>query len=61
MVDNRREIRLLTYDDVVTLQYDRTAILRFTPTYSGFIDGLESIGQFIRDTATVNIIDNDSK
>ena len=61
VTDNQADIRLFTYNDDVTLQYDRTVILRFTPAISNFIDAVEAAGQFIRDTATVNIIDNDSK
>ena len=33
----------------------------FTPDYSGLIPGLEGMGEYNRDTATVHIIDNDCK
>ena len=55
------DIRLFTTDDNITLEYDDTVILRFTPDNSSFIPGVEGAGEFIRDTAVVNIIDNDSK
>ena len=55
------DIRLSTTDDNITLEYDDTVILLFTPLNSSFIPGVEGAGEFIRDTAVVNIIDNDSK
>ena len=58
MADN---IRLFTTNDEVTLVYDDTVILRFNPAIPEFIPAVESVGEFIRDTGTVNIIDNDSK
>ena len=54
-------IRFFTTNDEVTLEYEDTVILRFTPDSDRLIPGVESVGQFIRDTATVTIIDNDSK
>ena len=59
--DNMAEIRLFTTNDEVTLEYNDTVILRFTPGSDRLIPGVESFGEFIRDTATVNIVDNDSK
>ena len=59
--DNNIEIRLFTTDDEVTLEYDDTVILRFNPDIPAFIPVVESRGEFIRDIAVVNIIDNDSK
>ena len=55
------EVRLFTTNDAITLEYDDTVILRFTPTSSLLIPGVEGAGEFVRDTATVNIIDNDRK
>ena len=46
---------------MIALEYDDTVMLRFTPDYDTFISDVENAGQFIRDTAIVNIIDNDSK
>ena len=61
MQDNNTEICLFTTNDNVTLEYDDTVILRFTPDNPAFIPDVESRGEFIRDIAVVNIIDNDSK
>ena len=38
-----------------------TVILKFTPDRSGLIPGVEGAGEYVRDIATVYIIDNDSK
>ena len=58
---NETEIRLFTSNDQITLEYDDSVILTFTPDNTAFITGLEAQGEYTRDTATVNIIDNDSK
>ena len=42
-----------TTNDEVTLEYDDRVILRFTPDNPGLIPGLEGMGQYIRDAATV--------
>ena len=55
------EMRLFTLSDEVTLEYDDTVILRFTPDSDSLIFGVNGRGEFIRDTATLHIIDNDSK
>ena len=55
------EIRLFTSNDETTLEYDDSVILTFTPDNPALITGLEAQGEYVRDTATVNIIDNDSK
>ena len=60
-VEGSTDIRLFTINDEITLEYDDTVILRFTPDSPLLIPGVESEGEFIRDTATVHIIDNDSK
>ena len=60
-VENSADIRLITYDDFITLEYEDTVILRFTPGSPAYIQTLEQSGEFIRDSATVNIIDNDRK
>ena len=54
-------IRLITHQDIITLEYDDSIILVFTPNHPALIPALEDLGEFIRDTATVNIIDDDSK
>ena len=57
---NETEIRLFTSNDQIALEYDDSIILIFTPDNPVFINGLEGLGEYIRDTAIVNIIDNDS-
>ena len=59
--DSSVEIHLFTSNDMVTLEYNDTVILKFTPDSILLISGVESRGEFIRDSATVNIIDNDCK
>ena len=54
-------IRLYTYDDQIALEYSDSVILRYVPDNPALIPGLEAQGEYIRDTATVQIIDNDSK
>ena len=51
-------IRLSTLHDVIALEYGDTILLRFTP--DNYIV-ISDVRQFIRDTATVNIIDDDSE
>ena len=60
-VSNSVEIRLFTINDETTLEYDDRVILTFTPDNSALIPGLEAEGEYIRHTATVHIIDDDSK
>ena len=60
-VINSTEVTLLTVDDDMTLEYDDTVILTFTPDDPDLISSLETAGEYIRDTATINIIDNDCK
>ena len=55
------EIRLFTANDEVTLEYDDRVQLNFNPTAAGLITGLESLGEYVRSTAIVNIIDSDCK
>ncbi|CAI8012408.1 hypothetical protein GBAR_LOCUS7955 [Geodia barretti] len=55
------EIRLFAANDDITLEYDDRVLLRFTPDIPDLIPGLEANGEYIRDTATVNIIDKDCK
>ena len=58
---NEAEIRLFTINDEITLEYDDRVILSFTPDNPALIPGLEAEGEYIRDTATVQIIDGDGK
>ena len=53
-------IELSTRNDAVTLEYNDTVFLLFTPDDES--DPInESEGEFIRDNVTVYIIDNDRK
>ena len=58
---NKTEIRLFTSNDQTTLEYDDRVILTFTPDNPALIDGLEAHGEYVRDTAIVNIIDHNSE
>ena len=60
-VTNSAHIRLFTANDEITLEYDDRVLLSFTPDDPGLIPGLEGFGEYIRDTATVHIIDDDGK
>ena len=54
-------VHLFTSNDDLTLEYNDTVILRFTPDSPLLLPGIESTGEYVRDTATVYIIDTDSK
>ena len=56
-------IQLFSRNDDITLEYNDTVILRFTvnPGIAGLIQQLRAAGEYIRDTAIVDIIDNDRK
>ena len=55
------EIRLFTANDEVTLEYEDRVRLDFNPTSADPITGLEGVGEYVRNTAFVNIIDSDCK
>ena len=59
--ENEAEVRLFTSNDQITLEYDDSVILTFTPDNPLLIPALEAQGEYTRDTATVHIIDNDSE
>ena len=48
----------ITNDDI-TLEYDDKVRLTFTPDSPDLITDTENQGMYVRDTATVNIVDND--
>ena len=58
---NSAEIRLFTASDRVSLEYDDRILLRFTPDNPGLIPGVEAAGEYIRDTARININDSDGR
>ena len=59
--DDNENVDFFTSNDQITLEYDDRVLLTFTPLNEFLIPGLEALGEYIRDTAIVNIIDNDSK
>ena len=59
--DPSTEVRLFTVSDETTLEYEDRVLLRFNPASPALIPGLEGVNECVRDTATVNIIDNDCK
>ena len=54
-VTNNEVIRLFAVNDEITL------LLTFVPDSTALIPGLLANGEYVRDSATVNIIDNDCK
>ena len=54
-------IELRTRNDAVTLEYDDTVILVFSPDVSDLIEFYESEGEYIRDNVVIHILDNDRK
>jgi hypothetical protein len=52
-------VRLFTSNDEITLEYDDRVLLRFTRGNSVLFPAIEGLREFIRDRATVCIIDND--
>ena len=60
---NDIDIQLFTRNDDITLEYADTVNLTFIVNsgLSGQIQQLEAAGEYIRDLAIVDIIDNDRK
>lgn len=58
-VRNIVEVFLITTNDNVTLEYEDRVQFRYSA--SRFASVLEDAGEYIRDTAILNIIDNDRK
>ena len=54
-------IELRTRNDDITLEYDDTVILVFTPDEDDLIEFYEGEGEYIRDSVVVHIVDNDRK
>ena len=54
-------IDLHTRKDDITLEYDDTVILEFTPDEDDLIEFYEGEGEYIRDSVVVQIDDNDRK
>ena len=55
------EIRLFTANDEVTLEYEDRVLLNFDPILANLFTRLEAVGEYVRNTAIVNIIDDDCK
>ena len=60
-VTNTASIRLFTSNDDISLEYDDRVLLVFTPDNPALVTAVESLGQYIRNTAIVNIVDNDGE
>ena len=58
---NSAEIPIITTDNDIPFEDEKTVTLHFLPYDFGTLDASESRGEYIRDTATVQIIDDDSK
>ena len=56
---NRVETSLSAPNDDITLEYADRVQLRFTPESPSLITTLEGLGEYVRDTVTVNITDDD--
>ena len=54
---NSTEINIKMIDDDISMETNESVILRFMPHRND----LCFLGEYVRDTATVNIIDNDGK
>ena len=59
--NNATSIRVFPVNDEITLEYDDRVLLRFTPAVTNLSSDLANQFEYIRDTAVVNIIDNDRK
>ena len=59
--DDNENVDFFTSNDQITLEYEDRILLTFTPLNELLIPGIEDLGEYIRDTAIVKIIDNDSK
>ena len=54
-------IELSTRNDNITLEYNDTVLLLFTPEESDLIELYESNGEYIRESLNVHIVDDDRK
>lgn len=55
------DIRLYTRNDLASLEHGERIVLTFTTDNTILKAGLERLGEFLRDSAIVNIIDTDCK
>ena len=56
-VTNNAVIRLCAANDFIALEYDDRVLLTFAPDNPALITGLPAMGEYVRDSATVNIIE----
>ena len=61
VADNRATIPLLATNDGITLEYNDSVVMTFSPSIASRIQFPLDAGEFLRNTATVNIIDMDCK
>ena len=61
ITDIRATIPLLATNDGITLEYNDSVVMTFSPTIASITQVLKDAGEFLRDTAIVNIIDMDCK
>ena len=59
--DTEAMIELCTRNDDITLEYNDTVLLLFTPDESDLIEFYESYGEYIRESMYVHIVDNNRK
>ena len=60
-INNATDVLVFPVNDEITLEYDDRVLLRFTPAMTNLFSDLANQFEYIRDTAVVNIIDNDRK
>ncbi|CAI8022404.1 hypothetical protein GBAR_LOCUS13163 [Geodia barretti] len=58
-VTKNAEIRLFAANDEIALEYDDRVLLTFAPDNPALITDLPANGEYVRDSATVNIVDSD--
>ena len=61
VISESTDISLVTVDDEMGMECEESIRLEFVHQFPPYIIFLASQGEFIRDTAIVNIIDNDRK
>ena len=59
--NNATSILVFPVNDEITLEYDDRVLLRFTSNVTNLFSDLANQFEYIRDTAVVNIIDNNRK
>ena len=52
-------VSVVTINDDIALEYRDQVLLKFQPLHDRFIEDLEKAGEFLRDEAFLDILDND--